>query len=76
MTLNFTVSDTIYPQIAELAAQQQVSVERIVAVAQPNSFRVGIASYRWRSEASANGSWACWTRFCRRPRPRRPVLIP
>jgi hypothetical protein len=33
MTLNVTVSDTVYRQIAELAAQQQVSVERIVAAA-------------------------------------------
>jgi predicted HicB family RNase H-like nuclease len=31
MTLNVTVSDTVYSQIAELAARQQVSVERIVA---------------------------------------------
>ena len=31
MTLNVTVSDTVYRQIAELAARQQVSVERIVA---------------------------------------------
>ena len=33
MTLNVTVSDTVYRQIAELAAQQQVSVERIVGAA-------------------------------------------
>ena len=33
MTLNVTVSDTVYRRIAELAAQQQVSVERIVAAA-------------------------------------------
>jgi len=33
MTLNVTVPDTVYRQIAELAAQQQVSVERIVAAA-------------------------------------------
>ena len=33
MTLNVTVSDTVYSQIAELAARQQVSVERIVAAA-------------------------------------------
>ena len=33
MTLSVTVSDTVYRQIAELAAQQQVSVERIVAAA-------------------------------------------
>jgi hypothetical protein len=33
MTLNVTLSDTVYRQIAELAAQQQVSVERIVAAA-------------------------------------------
>ena len=33
MTLNVTVSDTVYRQIADLAAQQQVSVERIVAAA-------------------------------------------
>ena len=33
MTLNVTVRDTVYRQIAELAARQQVSVERIVAAA-------------------------------------------
>jgi hypothetical protein len=33
MTFNVTVPDTVYRQIAELAAQQQVSVERIVAAA-------------------------------------------
>jgi len=33
MTHNVTVPDTVYRQIAKLAAQQQVSVERIVAAA-------------------------------------------
>jgi hypothetical protein len=33
MTLNVTVPDAVYRQIAELAAHQQVSVERIVAAA-------------------------------------------
>lgn len=33
MILNVTVPDTLYRQITELAAQQQVSVERIVAAA-------------------------------------------
>ena len=33
MTLTVTVPDAVYRQIAELAAQQQVSVERIVAAA-------------------------------------------
>lgn len=33
MTLNVTVPDTVYRQIADLAARQQVSVERIVAAA-------------------------------------------
>jgi len=33
MTLNVTVPDVLYRQIADLAAQQQVSVERIVAAA-------------------------------------------
>jgi hypothetical protein len=33
MTLNVTVPDTVYRQIAQLAARQQVSVERIVAAA-------------------------------------------
>jgi hypothetical protein len=33
MTLNVTVPDAVYRQMAELAAWQQVSVERIVAVA-------------------------------------------
>ena len=33
MTLNVTVPDTVYRQIVELAARQQVSVERIVAAA-------------------------------------------
>jgi hypothetical protein len=33
MTLNVTVPDKVYRQIADLAAQQQVSVERIVAAA-------------------------------------------
>jgi hypothetical protein len=33
MTLNVTVPDTVYQQIAELAARQQVSVERVVAAA-------------------------------------------
>jgi hypothetical protein len=33
MTLNVTVPDTMYSQIAEMAARQQVSVERIVAAA-------------------------------------------
>ncbi|MEO8595504.1 MAG: toxin-antitoxin system HicB family antitoxin [Candidatus Solibacter sp.] len=33
MTLNVTVPDSVYEQIAQLAAQQQVSVERIVAAA-------------------------------------------
>jgi hypothetical protein len=33
MTLNVTVPDTVYRQIAEMAARQQVSVERIVAAA-------------------------------------------
>jgi hypothetical protein len=33
MTLNVTVPDTVYRQIAELAARQQVSVERIVSAA-------------------------------------------
>jgi hypothetical protein len=33
MTFNVTVPDTVYRQIAELAARQQVSVERIVAAA-------------------------------------------
>ena len=31
MTLNVTVPDAVYRQIAELAVRQQVSVERIVA---------------------------------------------
>jgi hypothetical protein len=33
MTLSVTVPDTMYRQIAELAARQQVSVERIVTAA-------------------------------------------
>jgi hypothetical protein len=33
MTLNVTVPDAVYRQMAELAARQQVSVERIVAAA-------------------------------------------
>ncbi len=33
MTLNVTVPDALYRQIAELAARQQVSVERIVGAA-------------------------------------------
>jgi hypothetical protein len=33
MSLNVTVPDTVYRQIAQLAARQQVSVERIVAAA-------------------------------------------
>jgi hypothetical protein len=33
MTLNVTIPDTVYRQIAELAARQQVSVERIVSAA-------------------------------------------
>jgi hypothetical protein len=33
MTLNVTVPDSLYRQIAELAARQQVSVERLVAAA-------------------------------------------
>ena len=33
MTLNVTLPDTVYRQIAELAARQQVSVERVVAAA-------------------------------------------
>ena len=33
MTLNVTVPDTVYRQIADLAARQQVSVEHIVAAA-------------------------------------------
>ena len=33
MTLSVIVPDTVYRQIAELAARQQVSVERIVAAA-------------------------------------------
>ena len=33
MTLNVTLPDTVYRQIAELAARQQVSMERIVAAA-------------------------------------------
>jgi hypothetical protein len=33
MTLNVTVLDAVYRQMAELAARQQVSVERIVAAA-------------------------------------------
>ena len=33
MTLNVTVPDAVFRQIAELAAQQQVSVERIVSAA-------------------------------------------
>jgi hypothetical protein len=33
MTLNVTVPDTVYRQIAELAARQRVSVDRIVTAA-------------------------------------------
>ena len=33
MTLNVTVPDAMYRQIAEMAARQDVSVERIVAAA-------------------------------------------
>ena len=33
MTLNVTVPDTIYRQIADLATRQQVSVERLVVAA-------------------------------------------
>jgi hypothetical protein len=33
MTLNVTVPDSVYRQIAEFAARQQVSVARIVAAA-------------------------------------------
>ena len=33
MTLNVTVPDAMYRQIADLAARQQVSVERIVTAA-------------------------------------------
>jgi hypothetical protein len=33
MTLNVTVPDAVYRQMAEMAARQQVSVERIVAAA-------------------------------------------
>ena len=33
MTLSVTVPDAVYRQISELAARQQVSVERIVAAA-------------------------------------------
>jgi len=33
MTLNVTLPDAVYRQIAELAERQQVSVERVVAAA-------------------------------------------
>jgi hypothetical protein len=33
MTLNVTLPDAVYRQIADLAARQQVSVERVVAAA-------------------------------------------
>jgi hypothetical protein len=33
MTLNVTVPDVVYRQIADMAARQQVSVERVVAAA-------------------------------------------
>jgi hypothetical protein len=33
MTLNVTVPDTVYREIAELAIKQQVSVERILSAA-------------------------------------------
>jgi len=33
MTLNVTLPDSVYRQIVELAARQQVSVERVVAAA-------------------------------------------
>ena len=33
MTINVTIPDGLYRQIAELAARQQVSVERIVSAA-------------------------------------------
>lgn len=33
MTISVTVPDTVYRQIAELAARQQVSIERIVSAA-------------------------------------------
>jgi len=33
MTINVTLPDAVHQQIAELAARQQVSVERIVAAA-------------------------------------------
>lgn len=33
MTLNVTLPDAVYRQIAELAARQQVSVERVIAAA-------------------------------------------
>jgi len=33
MTLNVTLPDAVYRQIAEFAARQQVSVERVVAAA-------------------------------------------
>ncbi len=38
MTLNVTLPDNVYRRIAELAARQQVSVERIVAAALAEQF--------------------------------------
>jgi len=47
MTLNVTVPDTVYRQIAELAARQQVSVERIVRRRWPNNSPAGAAWSKW-----------------------------
>lgn len=49
MTLNVTVPDAMYRQITELAARQQVSVERIVAAALAEQLS-GWASVEQRSE--------------------------
>jgi hypothetical protein len=70
MTLNVTVPDAMYRQIADLATRQQVSVERIVAAALAEQLPAGRAWSKWPNAAAANASWLRWTRF-RQPNPPR-----
>jgi hypothetical protein len=57
MTLSVTVPDTVYRQIAEMAARQQVSVERMVAAALAEQLSGWTRVEQMAEPAVANASW-------------------
>ena len=69
MTLNVTVPDAVYRQIAELARSNRFPLNGLYRRPWLNNFQAGPESSKSPGTAAANVFWPRWTRFPQAPSP-------